>query len=47
MRYSGQDPSNPAYIGLISGAILTPHPKIGLTMPSQIPTDLYTSIIPL
>ena len=28
----GQDLSNPSYIGLISGVILTPHPQIGLTI---------------
>ena len=41
----GQDLSNPAYIGLIPGVILTQHPYIGLTMPSQIPTELHTSVI--
>ena len=28
--FLGQDLSNPTYIGLVSGVILTPHPKIGL-----------------
>ena len=31
--------------GLISGVILTQHPKIGLAMPSQIPTDLFKKLL--
>ena len=43
----GQDLSNPTYKGLITGVISTPHLKIGLTMPSQIPTGLHTSFMPV
>ena len=42
----GKDLPNPTYIGLICWVILTPKPNIGLTKPSQTPSDLHKSFIP-
>jgi len=41
----GQALPNPTVLRLISGVISIRHSKIGLTMPSQIPRDLNTSVI--
>ena len=44
---SGQGLHIYQHLGIMKGGNFNPtQPKIGLTMPSQIPTDLHTSVIP-